>query len=55
VARIRVRYSRGATVVTRGARFRGAHVYRRGSHVLRVTAYDKAGNSATKTVRLRIR
>jgi hypothetical protein len=55
VARIRVRYSPGATVVMRGARFRGTHVYRRGSHTLRVTAYDKAGNSATKTVRLRIR
>jgi len=56
VAQIKVRYGdSGATVRQRGARFRGTHAFRRpGTFTLRVTAYDRAGNTRVKSVRLRI-
>jgi len=55
VDKIRVRWGDSKRFVTqRGARFRGAHAFRRGSFNLRVTGYDKAGNRRVKIVRLRI-
>jgi hypothetical protein len=56
VLQIRVRYGDSGRVVRRrGSRFAGSHVYRRrGTYTLRVTAYDRAGNTRVKTVRMRI-
>jgi hypothetical protein len=56
VSQIRVRYGDSRRVVRRrGMSFAGSHTFRRrGTYTLRVTAYDKAGNTRVKTVRLRI-
>jgi len=55
VSQIRVRYGDTAAARRSGSRFAGSHRYRRsGTYRLRVIAYDGAGNTRVKTVRLRI-
>ena len=50
---VRVRY--GVRVGgDRRKRFRGRHVFRKGSHTIKVTVYDVAGNRRIKRVKLRV-
>jgi hypothetical protein len=55
VGQIRVRFGDSSSARRRGSRFVATHRYRhKGTFRLRVIAYDRAGNTRVKTVRLRI-